>query len=156
MTVLAKIISTGLFVGYIPVASGTFGSVLGCGLWVFVAKQSYYYSATGLLLILGFFTSGYAEREVFRKKDDRRIVIDEICGMLIAFMTHSFTFTVNGFVLLTAGLIIFRIFDIIKPQPIKYIQNLKGSSGIMLDDIAAGAITNGMLHLIKLVTRRFS
>jgi phosphatidylglycerophosphatase A len=150
MYILAKIISTGLFAGYFPIAGGTLGSVLGCAGWVFISKPLYYYSFTGSLLILGFLTSGYAEREVFKKKDDQRIIIDEICGMLIALMTHRFTFTVNGFVILAAGLVLFRFFDIIKPPPISNLQNLKGSYGIMLDDIAAGAITNGILYGIKI------
>ncbi|UCB47413.1 MAG: phosphatidylglycerophosphatase A [Spirochaetota bacterium] len=156
MIILIKIISTGLFAGYIPIASGTFGSILGCAGWIFVSDPIYYYCLTGLLLTFGFITSGYAEKEIFKRKDDRRIVIDEICGTLIAFLTHSFTFTFNGFIILAAGLIIFRVLDIVKPPPIRSLQKLKGSFGIMLDDIVAGVITNGILYGIKILMRVLS
>ena len=153
MTILVKIITTGLFTGYLPIVSGTFGSILGCVWWIFVSKPIYYFGFTGFLLMLGFITSGYAEREIFKKKDDHRIVIDEICGILITFLAHSFSFTVNGFILLAAGFIIFRFFDIVKPPPIRNLHKLKGSFGIMLDDVAAGAISNGILHGIRILIR---
>ncbi len=115
-----------------------------------MSKPLYHYSFTGILLILGFLTSGYAERKIFMRKDDHRIVIDEICGMLVSFLTHKFTFTAHGFIILAAGFVIFRFFDIVKPPPISNLQRLKGSFGIMLDDIAAGTITNGILYGIKI------
>ncbi|MCG2705888.1 MAG: phosphatidylglycerophosphatase A, partial [Candidatus Omnitrophica bacterium] len=82
---------------------------------------------------LGAYSSGRAEK-IFNKKDDERIVIDEVFGILLLFC-----FLPPYYPYLIAGFILFRVFDILKPYPIKKIQALSGSLGVMLDDILAAA-----------------
>ncbi|MDD5680432.1 MAG: phosphatidylglycerophosphatase A, partial [Candidatus Omnitrophica bacterium] len=64
------------------------------------------------------------------KKDDKRIVIDEVCGLLLLYLLIP-----EGIAYLIAGFILYRIFDIWKPYPIKKIENMAGSAGIIIDDI---------------------
>jgi len=74
---------------------------------------------------------------MFNKKDAKYIVIDEVGGMLLSlmFLPFNIKFVIIAFVL-------FRLLDILKPYPANRIQELKGSIGIMGDDIVAGLYTN--------------
>ncbi|MBN2322567.1 MAG: phosphatidylglycerophosphatase A [Spirochaetes bacterium] len=147
------LISTGLFVGYIPFTPGTFGSALGCVCWVLFSftNPSLTPIAAAVCTGVGFLVSGYAERRVFKTRDDSRIVIDEISGMLVTFISFRFSLDVAGAVLLFAGFGLFRALDIAKPPPIGTLQKIDGAGGIMLDDIASGAIANGILQCIRLL-----
>jgi len=80
------------------------------------------------------------------KKDDQRIVIDEFVGMLI-----TFYFVKPNFAYLIIGFILFRLYDIYKPYPIKKIQNLPSGWGIMLDDILAGVYARIVLHIFVIL-----
>jgi len=137
------ILSTFFYVGYLPFIPGTFGSIAGLCLY-FIVKDSVliYALATVLLLALGFLVSGPAER-LLNKKDARCIVIDEVAGMLLsmAFLPYDLRLAVIGFCL-------FRILDSMKPYPAGPLQNLKGSVGIMSDDIIAGLYTNIILQIV--------
>jgi len=156
MNVLIKFIATGAFTGYIPVASGTFGSLLGCIGWVLLSTRTplFYSVLAGLCTVLGFAVSGYAEKKIFMRKDDPRIVIDEISGMLVTFITFRFDCDIRGVVLLGAGFVLFRLLDIVKPPPIRGLQKLPGGIGIMADDIVSGVIANGILQAVWLVFLR--
>jgi len=154
---LVTLVSTGFFVGYIPVASGTFGSVLGVVFWIMLSFRNPVLNpvAAGVCTGIGFFVSGYAERRVFKNRDDSRIVIDEISGMLVTFLSFRFSFDTTGIVFLFAGFGLFRVLDIIKPPPIGMLQKVDGAGGIMLDDIAAGAIANCILQCIRVLFFRY-
>lgn len=136
-------VSTFFYVGYLPLIPGTFGSIAGLFLY-FIIKDSVliYALATVLFLVLGFFVSGPAER-LMNKKDARYIVIDEVAGMLLslAFLPYDLRLAIIGFCL-------FRILDSLKPYPAGPLQNLKGSLGIMSDDIIAGLYTNIILQIV--------
>ena len=94
------------------------------------------------IIILGFAVSGKAER-MFNKKDAKCIVIDEVAGMLLSlmFLPFDIKFVIIAFVL-------FRLLDILKPYPANRIQELKGSIGIMGDDIVAGLYTNLIMLVV--------
>jgi phosphatidylglycerophosphatase A len=80
------------------------------------------------------------------QKDDQRIVIDEWAGYLAsaAFLPKTpYTFA--------AAFILFRILDVWKPLGIRSLGKLPGGWGVVLDDLAAGVLTNGLLHLFFLV-----
>ena len=83
--------------------------------------------------------------------DDKRIVIDELVGYLISvcFLPFSWTTAAVGFVL-------FRIFDILKPPPVSWIdKNLKNGFGVVLDDVMAGVYAAVALHLILPIIQNF-
>ena len=136
-------IASVFYVGYLPVAPGTLGSLAALVLYYFICSNVIIMSAVILIIvILGFVTSGRVEK-IFQEKDPGEIVIDELAGMLISLyrIPPTMGYVVTGFIL-------FRFFDIVKPKPIKDLEKLKGSLGIMSDDIIAGVYTNMILQVI--------
>lgn len=142
--------ATGFGVGYSPVAPGTLGTLIAIPVYYFLSNiLSPIYEIT----LVGFFflsvwISENAER-VFRKKDDQRIVIDEVIGFLITMLwvPKTLLFVIIGFLL-------FRFFDILKPFPIRRLEKgFKGGFGIVLDDVVAGVYANIILRLIYPIAR---
>lgn len=146
---VVKFFSTGFFIGYIPAASGTFGALIGAVFWILLSKYMFYYAVTVFFVALGIVISGYAENKIFFEKDSSRIVIDEIAGMLIALLSFQFSLSLSGILYLVSGFLLFRIFDIIKPPPIRNVQKYRAGIGIMLDDIIAAIFTNGLLQVLR-------
>ncbi|MDD5595054.1 MAG: phosphatidylglycerophosphatase A [Candidatus Omnitrophica bacterium] len=140
---LVKLLASFFYLGFLPVMPGTFGSLGGLLLFFLVSKDLFFYTLVTLcLLILGFLICGRAE-EVFKKKDPRYVVIDEVVGMLISLFLIPYDFR-----LIIIGFLLFRLFDTLKPYPASSFQNTKGSLGIMGDDIVAGLYTNLVLSLL--------
>ncbi len=140
---ILKITGTFFFIGYLPFIPGTFGSLAGVGLFILLkAKALNCFIAFLALLAAGLLVSGRLEK-VLNKKDPSCIVIDEVCGMLIAlsFMPLDLRIIILGF-------LFFRILDTLKPYPASGLQNIKGSLGVLSDDIVAGVYTNIILQLI--------
>jgi phosphatidylglycerophosphatase A len=144
------LLATGFGVGYSPIAPGTLGSLVAIPIYYFLSEiPSPLYEIT---LIGFFFLSVWVSENAeifFGKKDDQRIVIDEIVGFLITMLwvPKTLPFIIMGFFL-------FRFFDILKPFPIHRMERkLKGGFGVVLDDVMAGVYANIVLHLIYLVAR---
>lgn len=144
------LLATGGYVGYIPIASGTFGSLVGIPLvFIFSMMPTAWAALAVLALIL---IAVWAAREVERQmkaKDPGCIVIDEIAGMCVTMLTIPFNPATCA-----AGFILFRIFDVIKPPPAKWMERrLKGGWGVVMDDVAAGIMAHLLLrfglYLIK-------
>ncbi|MGO8989367.1 MAG: phosphatidylglycerophosphatase A [bacterium] len=139
------LLATGFGVGCSPIAPGTLGTLVAIPIYYFLSEiPSPLYEIT----LVGFFflsvwIAENAER-FFGKKDDQRIVIDEIIGFLITMLwiPKTVPFTIIGFFL-------FRFFDILKPFPIRRVEKgLKGGYGVVLDDVLAGVYGNIILHLL--------
>ncbi|MBL7069793.1 MAG: phosphatidylglycerophosphatase A [Candidatus Omnitrophica bacterium] len=143
---ITKGILTVFGIGYLPLAPGTFASVVAV-LFYFVIRNNLflYLTSTAFLIIIGFVVSRDAEK-IFKEKDPKEVVIDEFCGMLVAYMLVPFT-TPN----VIWGFIIFRIFDILKVYPLERLERLKKGRGIMLDDLAAGVLTNILLQVMSFI-----
>lgn len=85
-------------------------------------------------------------RGVLTQEDDPRIVLDEILGMWVAA-----AYLPRTWVWLGGALLLFRVFDIWKPWPIRGSQHWPGSVGILADDVLAGLYTNGVLQLLRVI-----
>lgn len=133
---LILLLATGFGLGMFPKAPGTFGTFLGLALAVVFPDNLYLMLAISLL---GVWVAHAAEK-ILQQHDSPKIVIDEIAGYLLA------AFNWHGYYLLAAFLL-FRAFDIIKPEPIRVLQKLPGGLGVMADDLAAGLLTNLLLYL---------
>ena len=94
-----------------------------------------------ITFIMGVFTSNQVIKDT-DKDDPSEVVIDELVGQWLALigLPHSIGFAIASF-------IIFRILDIAKPFPINQLEKLPQGWGVMLDDIAAGLITFGLINL---------
>jgi phosphatidylglycerophosphatase A len=145
--VILRYIATLGFIGYLPFAPGTFGSLAAFGLYILLKPSPLFHILMLFLLIpIGVASSHYTER-FFGVKDSRHIIIDEFCGYLLSvvFLPFSYTGALIAFFL-------FRFFDILKPFPIKKIENsLSGGKGIMADDIMAAIYTNLILQTWKFI-----
>jgi phosphatidylglycerophosphatase A len=141
-----KIVATLFYTGYFPVAPGTIGTLVAVAVYllipeVFFQELSSVLTFLILLSLLGVYITGSAERSM--SKDDRRIVLDEFVGFFFGLI-----FLPKNLVLILIAFILFRIFDIFKPEPIFRLQKLKSGWGIMSDDIIAGIYTNICLQII--------
>ena len=142
---MIKLIASFFYIGYLP-ASGTFASAGAIGLFLLLREKSFYLQVlTAGMLFLVFLICGKAEK-VFNEKDSHKIVIDEVSGMLMCccFIPVKFFYALGVFCL-------FRIFDILKPFPINKLQELKGSAGVMLDDILAAFYALGVVYFIDYI-----
>lgn len=138
-----KIVGSGLFTGYIPFASGTFGSLIALFIyWIPGFEQIYVIApAIILLFIYGIFIT--SKFESVYGKDPSQCTVDEFVGTWIALIALPKTF----FISLTSFMI-WRILDIIKPFPARTSENLNAGWGIMMDDVISGLYTLIILHLI--------
>lgn len=137
-----KAIATFFSVGYLPLIPGTFGSLAGLILYYLVKdNQAVFILLTLLIIALGFIVSGRVEK-IIGRKDPSCIVIDEVGGMLLSlwFVPYS---VMNVWI----TFLVFRLLDTFKPFPAGRIQNLKGSLGIMADDLIAAIYTNIVIQL---------
>ncbi len=106
-----------------------------------------FYLLGGITLIIFFISLWSATgAEKFFGKDNRKIIIDESCGMLI-----SFLFLPKRLFLYILAFVIFRFLDIIKPPPVRMCEELKGGLGITLDDVVSGIYANLILQALILL-----
>jgi phosphatidylglycerophosphatase A len=129
---------------------GTVGSVVGIGIYLVLVRLNVLSEAcsTGWPVVLAVvFVAGVlsARRcELIFGADNRRIVIDEIWGMMIAVFLLPVSWS-----WLLAAFLIFRLFDIIKPFPARRVESVSGGFGVMLDDGFAGLYTNLILQAYR-------
>jgi phosphatidylglycerophosphatase A len=150
---LILFLATGFYSGYAPVAPGTAGSVVGLALaWGVTVPLEHRSRLAALALIVALFAvgcwlSGRAE-ELLGRHDSSHIVIDEIVGMALT----MYLCPAADWIALGAGFALFRLFDIVKPEPAGLIdRRMRGGVAVMLDDVAAAIYANLVLHALALV-----
>jgi phosphatidylglycerophosphatase A len=144
MNLLARISATGFFVGLFPIAPGTFGSLLAVVLYWLIPGSETIHLVWFLMMLffLGVWSSGRMEI-VTGKKDNSIIVIDEIVGQLITLVLVA-----KSLKWLAIGLFLFRLFDIVKPFPVRSCERLKSGWGVMMDDVVAGVYAALCLQIV--------
>ena len=138
-------LATGFGSGLIPLAPGTFGSLVGVLMvWLFFpAGMGWQFLWVVVTTGLAVYVSGWLAQAEDRK-DPSMVVADEIVGVFVTFTalpTH-----LSGSVLLV-GFLLFRAFDIWKPWPIRRLEKLPGGWGIVMDDVLAGVFANIILQI---------
>ncbi|HEY0546310.1 MAG TPA: phosphatidylglycerophosphatase A [Pyrinomonadaceae bacterium] len=160
-------------VGYMPLAPGTWGSLLGIVIfkfWHFLmlrfvfahgGDDSSIPAGIGPLLtlftmalvfvitLIGIWAATRVEK-ISGRKDPGIVVIDEVAGQFITLSFLSY-FDSNKWPLILAGFLLFRIFDIWKPYPIRRLEALESGLGIMADDVLAGAYAAMVLSLVTAI-----
>ena len=139
-------------VGYLPLAPGTFGSLVGVGLFFLLVRAtgaSLLAAIIGAILVVTFagIWAGSRIEQLSGRKDPGKVVVDEVAGQLIAlFPLTLFARWSTGAVILS--FILFRFFDIVKPYPANRLQDLDGGIGIMFDDLVAGVYAAVVVSII--------
>lgn len=145
MNRLIMALATGCYVGRIPWAPGTWGSLAAMLPWLLMKNLPLpgYFLLLGAVFVVGFFVAGSAEK-ILDCPDAGSIVIDEFLGIFVtltAAPAHPLAWLL--------GFLLFRVFDIAKPFPASWFdQRIHGGVGIMMDDIIAGIYAFLSLHLI--------
>jgi phosphatidylglycerophosphatase A len=143
---LALILSSCFGLGLMPVAQGTFGTLAAIPLAIAIAYLSPVAGACFIFffILLAISVSGRSARAL-EKEDPAEVVIDEVAGLLITlFLLPATEFN------LCLGFVLFRLFDILKPYPIRKLEKIGGGAGIVLDDLLAGVYGNVCLRLLGL------
>ena len=151
---IKKLILSCFGLGFMPIAPGTWGSMPAVA--IFLVLHHYHPEpvicgtviavALAVSSIFCLLLAGEAEK-LGNEKDPRWIVIDEFAGQMVALLPVA---VINRRVLpaAIAAFIFFRIFDVLKPSPIRECELLDGGYGILGDDIVAGLMTGVLLQII--------
>lgn len=137
------LVACGFGCGFLPKAPGTWGSILGVGLWFLVPDDLLWQIVvcTGGFLLGSWLVERVCQR--YGVIDAPEIVFDEIVGVWIALIGVPFDI---GWLLY--GFVWFRLFDILKPWPVGWAdRSLKGGIGVMVDDVLAGLLALGVLNV---------
>ena len=163
-------------VGYLPLAPGTWGSLVGIGLYLslrYVVVQLYPEAqlrrwgidnpipfliflfqmillATIIVIsVVGARAATHVERLTGRK-DPALVVIDEVAGQLLTFLLVLEFLGLRWVIL---GFALFRFFDIVKPYPARRFEAMAGGFGVMSDDLIAGLYSTWVLAAVMAITR---
>lgn len=163
-------------VGYLPIAPGTVGSMVGLGLYLTIWTTAYqlleayglrqqatllfvFVPQMALMLVVifvvttaGVWAASRTER-FLQRKDPSIVVIDEVAGQMIALLSGPFW--IHSWWSVFSAFILFRLFDIWKPYPIRRLEKLESGLGIMADDVLAGVyalIANSVIISVYLFT----
>lgn len=158
-------------VGYLPLAPGTWGSMVGVAIYVGIewletslltsfsasgvapVEIGAWMHAANVVLFLALCLAGVWASDratvLFNDKDPSQAVVDEVMGQLLVFLFIPFTLSWG---LILAGFLLFRLFDIWKPYPIDSLQSLPAGIGVCADDLLAGVYGGACLSVIYAVS----
>jgi len=145
-----KFLGSGFYTGYIPIASGTFGTLAALFIYLIPGFENPYVIIPSIII---FFIYGVYVGNKFENaygKDPSECTIDEVVGTWISFLFLPKTV---GIIIITFFL--WRALDIFKPYPARKLENLNGGMGIMIDDVVSGFYTLIIMHLVVYLFGRF-
>lgn len=142
---LAVFLATCGYIGYAPVAPGTFGSAAGLAIFALLrASGSTLVEIAAIVAIyaVGIWSASETER-YFDRTDPGPIVLDEVLGMLITLALIPVN-TAGAIV----GFLLFRALDVVKPWPSRRFEQLHGGLGVMSDDAMAAVYGNVIMRIL--------
>ena len=158
-------------VGYFPIAPGTLGSIVGVLIYVVLRHYTLRLAASFfpadsflrfdpqpiflafeaciiLVVTLGGIWAASRVERLDQTKDPSKVVIDEVAGQLIALLPIPLWVIGPSRLWILFAFLLFRAFDIVKPYPIRRLEDLESGLGIVIDDVAAGAYAAAVLSII--------
>jgi phosphatidylglycerophosphatase A len=142
-SIVARAIATAGGAGYAPIAPGTCGTAVAVPI-AWLARDLSLPAFLGLVIAVtavGIWAAGEADR-AWATHDSGRIVIDEVAGYLLTVAAIDRA----SWLALGLGFVVFRVLDIVKPPPVRWIdERVPGGAGVVLDDVAAGALGCGVM-----------
>lgn len=137
-----KLIGSGFYTGYVPIASGTFGSLVAIVIYIIPGfeRLEIIIPVIIVLFFYGLFVSSKFEKVY--GKDPSQCTVDEVVGTWIALIALP-----KSFLIVFTTFLIWRVLDIIKPFPARTSEKLPGGFGIMIDDVISGFYTLVIVHL---------
>ncbi|MBP7582819.1 MAG: phosphatidylglycerophosphatase A [Spirochaetes bacterium] len=148
-----ELLFTAFYAGYFPVGPGTAGTLVALAIYLleYLAFGQYSWVVNLVMVALLAYPAiklGDAGEEYFGVKDPQQVVLDEVLGYWISVLFWPFDWKIA-----LAAFFIFRIVDMIKPPPIRSLQEKRGGLGIMIDDYLAGVYTNVIILAAVLLLR---
>ena len=139
----AKWLATSGGVGYIPIAPGTYGTAVGIPLvWLMADLPLWLYAAISIVSIGIAIWAAHVADDAWGTHDCQKICIDETVGYFVTMAPVD----KHAWIPLVAGFVMFRIFDQVKPPPVRWLdENLPGGAGVVLDDVAAGVMAAAVM-----------
>jgi len=137
VTRVAWAIATWFGCGLVPKAPGTAGTLGAVPLYLLAARggRPGVAAAAIVVTVAGVWAASAVARDL-GKKDPQVVVVDEVAGFLVTMLAVD----VVRWETVVVGFLLFRLFDILKPWPVRALERLPGGWGIVLDDVAAGAL----------------
>lgn len=150
LSLIEKLLGSGFYTGYIPFASGTFGTLAALIIYLIPGFENPYVIVPAIII---FFIYGIYVGNKFENvygKDPSECTIDEVVGTWISYLLLPKTV---GIIIITFFL--WRALDIFKPYPARKLENLNGGLGIMIDDVVSGFYTLIIMHLVVYFLGKF-
>lgn len=153
---LAKLAGSVFYIGFVPKAPGTMGSVFAVLVYalILIFCDNYLLSHilfTALFIVLSFIAGIYAKEAFNSKKDPKEFVLDEVAGQMIALFPLSIVGVYNSY-LIFLSFCLFRFFDIVKPFPVAFFdKKFDNSFGITMDDVVAGVCASIITFAVLLL-----
>ncbi len=141
-----KLFASGFFTGYVPIASGTLGSIAALMLYFIPGFESLFILGPVILFV---FILGVEASSIMENKyghDPAEVTIDEMTGMWIALFLLPKTILIAF-----TAFIIFRFLDIFKLYPASWFDKKSGGYNIMMDDVISGLYTNIIVRVLLFI-----
>ncbi len=144
---VAWVLGTWFGCGLVPVAPGTAGTLGAIPLYLLAIRggRAAVASTAIAVTLVGVWAASVVAREL-HKKDPQLVVVDEVAGLLVTMLPVA----APSWRSVAIGFAVFRMLDVVKPWPVRRLENLPSGWGIVLDDVAAGVI--GAVVMVGLQT----
>jgi phosphatidylglycerophosphatase A len=142
-----KIVGSAFYTGFIPVASGTFGSLVAIVIYLIPGFEQLQIILPSVIILFGYGVFISSKFEKVYGKDPSQCTVDEVVGTWIALIALPKTVYI-----VSTAFLVWRTLDIIKPFPARISEKLPGGWGIMIDDVIAGFYS---LIIVQLVVYSF-
>jgi len=156
---MKKLLTSCFGLGYLPLAPGTWGSIPPLIIFAILAYLDQTSATTALIMtvlvlfgsIICLTLSGAIIARTGRE-DPSEIVADEVAGQALTFAIAAGAAGAGSFAAAVVGFVLFRLFDILKPWPIRKLEKLQGGWGILADDLLAGLYAAAILIILQKIS----